>query len=177
MGGASLVILLSSRSFMLTLFGSISIMYVLLATIACLIALGRELGFLESICLAILIGISCDFVIHFGHAYASLEGKQTRTERTKFALIHMGPSILAAAITTVSAAIIMLFAEISFFTKFATVLFMTILHSSIAGFVIFLVLSDCFGPSQPTKLFDKICKTLFEVINKIRQRCMQQQKD
>ena len=42
--GASLVILLSSRSFMLTLFGSISIMYVLLATIACLIALGWELG-------------------------------------------------------------------------------------------------------------------------------------
>ena len=42
--GASSVILLSSRSFMLTLFGSISIIYVLLATIACLISLGWELG-------------------------------------------------------------------------------------------------------------------------------------
>ena len=127
--------------------------------------------------MAILIGISCDFVIHFGHAYASLEGRQTRTERTKFALIHMGPSILAAAITTVAAAIIMLFAEISFFTKFATVLFMTILHSSIAGFIIFLVLSDCFGPSQPTRLFDKICKTVFEVVKKSCRTRVQQQKD
>ena len=132
---------------------------------------------LESICLAILIGISCDFVIHFGHAYASLEGKQSRTKRTKFALVHMGPSILAAATTTVAAAIIMLFAEISFFKKFATVLFMTILHSSIAGFIIFLVLSDCFGPSQPTKLVEKIYKSILEVVTKSCRTHGQQQKE
>ncbi len=45
---------------------------------------------LESICFAILIGISCDFVIHFGHAYNHLPGDTSKQERTKFALIHMG---------------------------------------------------------------------------------------
>jgi len=42
--GAASVIFLTSRSFMMTLFGSISIMYVLFATIACLIRMGWELG-------------------------------------------------------------------------------------------------------------------------------------
>lgn len=154
--GAATVIFLSSRSFMMTLFGSISIMYVLFATIACLIGMGWELGFLESICIAILIGISCDFVIHFGHAYTFYEGSTPRTERSKYALVHMGPSILAAAATTAAAAVIMLFTEISFFRKFATVLFLTILHSTIAGFIVFIVFTDTFGPAQPTKLVDQI---------------------
>jgi predicted RND superfamily exporter protein len=154
--GAASVIFLSSRSFMMTLFGSISIMYVLFATIACLIGMGWELGFLESICIAILIGLSCDFVIHLGHAYTFYEGSRPRTERSKYALVHMGPSILASAATTVAAALIMLFTEISFFRKFATVLFLTILHSTIAGFIVFIVFTDTFGPAQPTKLVDQI---------------------
>jgi predicted RND superfamily exporter protein len=111
---------------------------------------------LESICFAILIGISCDFVIHFSHAYASLPGNLHRHARTKHALISMGPSILAAAFTTLAAATIMLFCVISFFVKFAIILFLTIVQATAGSFVVFLVLTDCFGPSQPTFAFDWI---------------------
>jgi hypothetical protein len=109
----------------------------------------------ESICFAILIGISVDFVIHFSHAYASLPGVVSKERRTKHALIYMGPSILAAAFTTLAAALIMLFCVILFFTKFATVLFFTIVQSLVGSFVVFLTITDCIGPTAPTHWFDE----------------------
>ena len=152
---SSVIVLIASRSFPLTLFSTVSIVYVLTATTSCLIGLGYSLGFLESVCLAILIGISCDFVIHFSHAYKYFPGERSRTDRTKHTVLHMGPSILAAAATTFSAAAIMLLCKLQFFTKFASVLFFTMLHSTIGTFVGFLVMVDLFGPSNPTKFVDK----------------------
>ena len=104
---AAVVIFISSRSFVLTIFAAVSIIYVLVAATACLVGLGWELGFLESILFAILIGISCDFVIHTGHAYKMYPGDVNRHYRSHFALTHMGPSILAAAFTTFAAAVVM----------------------------------------------------------------------
>ena len=111
---------------------------------------------IESICVSILIGISCDFVIHFTHAYSALRGDVDRHTRTKHALIVMGPSILAAAFTTLAAASIMLFTTITFFVKFAVVLFFTIVQATVASFVVFIVIADVCGPSRPTYLIDKI---------------------
>jgi predicted RND superfamily exporter protein len=156
LGFSGIVVLVSSRSFMLTLFSIVTIGYVLTATTALLVAAGWTLGFLESVCFAILIGISCDFVIHFGHSYASLPGVISRHERTKFALIRMGPSILAAAFTTVCAAVIMLFTVISFFQQFAQILFFTVIQATAGTFIFFLTLTDCLGPSEPTVLYDKM---------------------
>ena len=160
LGAASAVVLFSSRSFILTLFSTLTIGYVLCSVTATLVSLGWTLGFLESICFAILIGISVDFVIHFGHAYSAIPGNASRNERTKHALINMGPSILAAAFTTMAAAIIMLFCVITFFSKFALILFMTVIQASAGSFVVFLVFNDCIGPSQPTYLVDKILAKL-----------------
>lgn len=109
---------------------------------------------LEAICFAILIGISCDFVIHFSHSYAALPGMIDRHTRTKFALISMGPSILAAAFTTLAAATVMLFTVISFFVKFAVILFATIIMATLGSFIVFVALADTFGPSQPTYIVD-----------------------
>ena len=33
---------------------------------------------------------------------------------------------------------------------------MTILHATVGSFVVYLVLTDSFGPSEPTKLFDSL---------------------
>jgi predicted RND superfamily exporter protein len=161
---SGVVVLVSSRSIILTLFSLLTIGYVLTATTALLVASGWTLGFLESICFAILIGISCDFVIHFGHAYAFQPGKVSRHERTKYALVRMGPSILAAAFTTVFAAVIMLFTVISFFRQFAQILFYTVLQATIGSFVMYLTLTDCLGPEEPTYLVDKFvawCKARY----------------
>ncbi|GAX18141.1 hypothetical protein FisN_25Hh123 [Fistulifera solaris] len=146
---AAFVIFITSLSFMLTLFSTIAISYVLLSVTAGLVALGWTMGFLEAICFSILIGISCDFVIHFTHAYALLPGDVDRSTRTKTAVVEMGPSILAAAFTTVAAAVIMLFTSLIFFVKFATILLSTIIQTTVASFLVFLVIADVFGPSKP----------------------------
>jgi predicted RND superfamily exporter protein len=109
---------------------------------------------LESICFSILIGISCDFVIHFGHAYSILPGDRNRNERSKYALLRMGPSILAGAFTTIASATVMLFCVITFFKKFAIILFYTIIMSTAGSFIVFLTLTDALGPSEPTVFVD-----------------------
>lgn len=67
----------------------------------------------------------------------------------------MGPSILASAFTTVSAAIIMLFTSLIFFVKFATILLSTIVQTTVASFFVFLVIADIFGPSEPASFLKK----------------------
>lgn len=76
--------------------------------------------------------------------------------RTKYAVIHMGPSILAAAFTTLAAAVIMLFTVISFFVKFAVILLATVVQATLGSFIVFVALADTFGPSDPTYLVDKM---------------------
>jgi 5-methyltetrahydrofolate--homocysteine methyltransferase len=157
---AAIVVLISTRSFLLTIYSIITIVYIIAATTAMLVATGWTLGFLESVCFAILIGVSCDFVLHFGHSYASLPGNVSRHERTKYAMVIMGPSILAAAFTTISAAAIMLFTVITFFQRFATILFYTMIQASIGSFIFFSVLTDTVGPSEPTFLVDRLCSKM-----------------
>lgn len=69
----------------------------------------------------------------------------------------MGPSILAAAFTTVCAAVVMLFCQVTFFTKFAVILLITISMATIASFVVFVVLMETLGPSRPAYLLDQLC--------------------
>ena len=156
MGAAAGIILFSSRSFVLTIFATVTVGYVLTSVTAILVAMGWTLGFIESILFAILIGVSVDFVIHFAHAYTALHGHSPREDRTKNSLMSMGPSILAAAFTTFAAACVMLFTVITFFTKFATILFLTITQALAGSFVVFLTMTLCLGPSDPTYLVDRI---------------------
>jgi len=156
LGCAAIVILFSSRSLILTLFCTMTIGYVLTSVTATLVGLGWTLGFLESICFAILIGVSVDFVIHLAHAYTHLPGEADRGLRIKYALIKMGPSILATALTTILSATIMLFTVITFFQKFALILFFTIIQSTVGSFVVFATMMDCVGPNKPTYFADKL---------------------
>ena len=155
LGASALIILLSSHSVVLTIFSTLTIFFILVSVTAILVALGWTLGFLESICFSILIGVSVDFVIHFNHAYVHHKGDVPRAVRTKYAMVTMGPSILATAGTTFFSAIVMLFCTITFFNKFALVLFFTIVNATIASFVVFITLANCFGPTNPTYLVDK----------------------
>lgn len=71
----------------------------------------------ESILFSVLIGIGCDYVLHFGSAYIMYQGNVSRHERTRFAILHMGPSILASGASTLITAIIMVCLKYAFVTK------------------------------------------------------------
>jgi len=153
------IILLSSYSLLLTLFSTVTIFFILVSVTSLLVVMGWTLGFLESICFSILIGVSVDFVIHFTHAYVHKKGELPREERTRYAMVTMGPSILTTAGTTFFSAIVMLFCTITFFRKFAMVLFLTVIMATISSFVFFVTLVNCFGPTNPTYLMDKCLST------------------
>lgn len=154
--GAALVILSTSRSLTLAFFSGISILYVLVAATASLAAMGWSLGLFESILFAILVGLGSDFIMHFAHAYSMIPGKANKQVRMKHAILHMGPSVLGSAATTLSTAIIMLFCKVATLEQFATMMVMTMVHSLIGSFVIFSVLCLCFGPAEPARRFDFI---------------------
>lgn len=101
-------------------------------------------------------------MIHFAHAYSSLDGDVSRGDRTQHALIRMGPSILAAAFTTICSATVMIFTVITFFQKFAIILFFTILMATVGSFVVFITLTDCVGPARPTYLMDRLCAKMIK---------------
>lgn len=155
LAASAAIILFSSHSVVLTIFSTATILYILVSVTSVLVAFGWTLGFLESICFSILIGISADFVIHFTHAYVHHKGDLPREERTRYAMTTMGPSILTTAGTTFFSAIVMIFCVITFFNKFAQVLFFTIVFATLASFIVFITLTNCFGPTNPTYLVDK----------------------
>jgi len=160
LGVAGIVIFMSSRSLAMTVFSVISIAYVLTSVTSLMVAAGWTLGFLESICFSVLIGVSVDFVIHFSHAYSHKPGNVSREERTVFALLHMGPSVLAAGATTLAGAMVMLLTEMIVYQKFAQVLFFPIIQATIGSFVVFFTLTDTVGPSNPTFLLDRISRAI-----------------
>lgn len=101
-------------------------------------------------------------MLHLGHAYTVLPGNVSAVERSRFAVIHMGPSIIAAAFTTISSAVIMIFTTITFFQKFAVILFYTVVTACLGSIIIFVTLAATFGPSEPTKLIDTWLEKLYE---------------
>merc|ERR1712176_1601132 len=106
-------------------YATLTILFILTSVTSILAAIGWTLGFIEAVCFAILIGVSVDFVIHFAHAYTHHVGDLSRKERTEYAMVTMGPSILATALTTFCPAIVLLFCRITFFHKFALILIFT----------------------------------------------------
>jgi len=156
LAAAFIVVLLSSRSLLLTILSTLTILCVLVSVSAILVGLGWSLGFVEAICFSVVIGLSVDYVIHFGHAWSFLPGNVRREDRTKYALITMGPSILASACTTMISATFGFFGVIAFFQKFSEILLFTVLQATLCSFLFFLALLACFGPAEPTATADKI---------------------
>jgi predicted RND superfamily exporter protein len=124
------------------------------------LTLGWELGFLESVCFAILVGVSADFVIHISNSYCQLPGERSRKDRTQYALMNMGPSVIGSAITTCLVAFMMLFCEVVFFVKFAQMLLVTIMFSFVGSFGVFIVIADIMGPVEPSKSAEKMLSFL-----------------
>ena len=149
------VVLLSSRSLRMTALALVSIAFVLVAVAACTVAMGWELGFLESICFGILIGLSCDFAIHMCHAYCDHDpaGDATRHERARGAVTHIGPPILSSALTTFATGVVLIFTQILFFQQFGVVLMLTMVLAMGGTFVVFIVLVDTVGPARPGHRF------------------------
>lgn len=107
--------------------------------------MGWSLGVAESISAVIVIGFSVDYVVHLGHMYAESESND-RESRMTHSATTMGVTVLAGAITTFGAGIVMLFCQMVFFTKMATLISMTIAFSFLTAMGPFMAAVALFGP-------------------------------
>lgn len=146
------VLLAATRSISATILATTSIFGVLSCTLATLVLQGWELGILESMCLAILVGISCDFVVHLAHAYMTSVPTDNlvevvRLERTRWALSTMGISVLSAGATTLIAAFALSNGQVEFFHAFGTFLMTTIGFALLFALVGFSAAAMLIGPT------------------------------
>jgi len=166
---SAVVIFFTTWSFPVTFFATISIGFIMAAVIASLQSIGWELGSLEAVCLTIVVGVSCDFIIHMSHAYSHHPGSVSSTERTMSAIISMGPSIGCSFLTTFIASLIMLLCEFLFFSYFGVVLVLTMLLALGTTFIGFAVVLDIFGPSEPSRFVEVNLEKLHYYFKKDRE--------
>ena len=115
-----LVLVWNTRDVLVSLLSVFCILCILCTTTAYFVLIGWELGMLESVCIAILIGVSVDFVVHFSHSFCHASG--SRLERVRHTLFEMGISVWSAAITTFLAAMCLQLCTITFFSQFGSFL-------------------------------------------------------
>jgi multidrug efflux pump subunit AcrB len=145
---AGVTTMISSNNIFIALYSLLSILCILVTTIASVISMGWTLGFLEGICITILIGLSVDYVVHIGHAYASamrVEGT-TRKECARHALATMGFPVLSAALTSLAASLLLLGAVITFFTKFGTIVILSTIYATLTSTILLIALLAAAGP-------------------------------
>ena len=145
------VILTATRSLRVSMLATVAIATILAWTMGTVVAMGWKLGVLESTNIAILIGISVDFVVHFAHAFvhAPAEGREARV---RYSLTTMGISVVAAAMTTLLAAMVLAMCTLTFFDKFGVFLCVTMVISLLLSIVFFQGLLGQFGPATHVPL-------------------------
>lgn len=141
----------STRSLTVSLLATGAIATILFWTVGAVVASGWQLGIMESMDIAILIGISCDFVVHFSHSYCACprDGQQ---ERMTHSLYTMGISVIAAAATTFLASAVLSLCTLTFFDKFGSFLCVTMVTSVILSVIFFQAVLATVGPAKPDRL-------------------------
>lgn len=152
--GASLfcaffVVLVAARSATLAFLATFSVGAVAASFVAFLVINGWRMGVAESTCVATLVGLSLDYVLHVAGAYAEApeEFKSNKRRRAFWATTATGKSVFAGASTTVAAASFLLFkCDASFFKTFGAFVLWTATVSSVFASVVFPATCALWGP-------------------------------
>jgi len=110
---------------------------------------GWKLGVLESLNLTLVVGLAVDYVVHLADGYVRSQ-KQSRRDKVRDTLGHVGISVLSGASTSLGASVFMLAAKILFFFQFGIFMFCTIGLSIIYALILFTTILGIFGPEGNT---------------------------
>lgn len=120
-----------------------------------------ELGTAESIVAIMIVGLSVDYAIHLGHMYTyagEKEGIESRIDRFHYAVLTIGPTVLAGATTTLIAGVFLFGAQITFFTKMGVLLTLTVCCSLFFSLFFLMACVAWFGPEGTTGNVSAIVK-------------------
>ena len=111
--------------------------------------IGWKLGPLESLNLTLIVGLAVDYVVHLAEGYMQLQ-HGTRSNKVRYALSHVGVSVLSGACSTLGASIFMFAAKIMFFVQFGIFIFVTIGFSILYSLFLFPTVMALVGPENQT---------------------------
>ena len=160
-GIVGLSILLFTGNWYLLCFTTVCISSVVLCLLGLFVLWDWPLGALEAISVPLVVGLSVDYCLHLSHAYRAAgsdegldsDGKRrplasSRVARSRRALVVIGPSISAAAVTTVGCMCVLLACRIAVFAQFGTIVAVTLsigLAFSLTAFMAALIIA---GPQD-----------------------------
>ena len=111
--------------------------------------IGWKLGPLVSLNLTLIVGLAVDYVVHLAEGYMQSHNTK-RSDKVRYALSHVGVSVLSGACSTLGASIFMLAAKVLFFVQFGIFIFATIGFSILYSIFLFPTVMALIGPEGQT---------------------------
>ena len=145
LGVSFLVMLLTSRNFLITIYAIITIGFSIICTVAAIVLLGWELNIIESITISLAVGLSIDFTIHYGVAY-TISTSHKAEARVTDSFTRVGMAVAMAALTTFAAGSAMMPSHILAYTKLGIFLMLVMTFSWIYSTFFFQSVCRIIGP-------------------------------
>ncbi|CAE8594115.1 unnamed protein product, partial [Polarella glacialis] len=150
---AFVIVLISTRNVFISLLAIITVVFIVANVLGYCKMAGWYLGPGECVAGIIVIGLAVDYTIHLGHAYleGAHGGLRGRLHRWEYALNSMGQTVIAGAATTIFAAFVMQFCQITFFNQMSTLICLTVTYSIIYTLGCFMGILRLLNPGQLEK--------------------------
>lgn len=142
-------LIFATHNVVIALYAILTIAMIVVSVLGSAALEGWGLGIAESIAAVIVVGFSVDYTIHLGHMYdhgGRHEGCVTCVERARYAMLKMGNTVLAGAVTTCGSGVFMFACQLSFFNKMAFLICNTIAFSLLYALFFFMPLLFVAGP-------------------------------
>ena len=149
LGCAGLALIIFLQNWLISLLSVLNVGMVALCSLASMVWMGWKFGFIEAVCLTVVMGFSIDFVAHMAIAYNESRAP-TRYERTQQAIGELGVSVWAGAISTIIATAFMSQAKMTPFRRLGLFMLVNIVFSCFFALVVFPATLVLCGPQGGT---------------------------
>ena len=143
---AYIVLFVATSSIVVASISIVSIVGIVSVVLGVMVIMGRSLGFMESICVTVIVGLAVDYVVHIGIAYTEhyhdifttekKTDKKTDKKRVNKAhyaalgaMTDLGVSVLGGAISSFGSALFLLMCVIKYLNQFGEFMALVIITS------------------------------------------------
>ena len=129
---ALVVLFVATRSLAVSALSIATIVGIVSTVLGAMVLIGRDLGFMESICVTVIVGLAVDYVVHYGIAFMDhlrqstaaaaddtrASGSDAVNEAVVMALTDLGVSVVGGATSSFGAALFLLTCTIKYLQQF-----------------------------------------------------------
>ncbi len=152
---ATCILLVTTRSVRVTAMNMVTVVQIVGTIVGILVSLGWQLNIMESLILAVAVGLSVDHTVHFSYSFLHSPYPGDRRESVLYMFKTVGVSIFTGAFTTFVAGFVMIFSTSLFFWQFGVFLMVAMASSWIFANFSFSSLLVLLGPEKKGVLDSK----------------------